>query len=59
MKATKTKMTITVEVLNIDSIPGLLFDAIKCLKEEADQGVLRKDDGDEIFWSTTRKEVEF
>lgn len=59
MKTTKVTFNITVEVLHINSVPGLLEEVIRAIMNENEQGMLHKDDGDEVYWSVKRDNVEF
>jgi hypothetical protein len=61
MKTSKITVSIVVEVLSIDSVPGLLYQVAELIStgEEKVSGNLRASDGDEISWETTSKEVKF
>ena len=59
MKATKTIVTITVEVLDLVVAPDLIETAAALIREETDSGTVSKTDGDTVTWSTERKEVAF
>ena len=59
MKATKITMTVTIEVLHIDIIPGLLQEVCQEILADNTQGELAKSDGDLISWSTKTKNVVF
>jgi hypothetical protein len=55
MKATKYTMSITVEVLSIDSINGLLTTLQEELHGEFTRGSLTADDGDTITWTVNQE----
>ena len=59
MKATKIKLVVHVEVLSVDSIPGLLAEIAGEIRNENESGHFDKNDGDCIMWELTKKEVEF
>ena len=59
MTATKTTMTIKIEVLSPDSIPGLLFEAMDRIGTECPNGSIGKADGDSISWESKNQEVSF
>jgi len=59
MKATKRTVTFTIEVLSMDSVLGVLQDAIQQINTEKPSGNLHYEDGDEITWKVVTKEVEF
>lgn len=59
MKAQKTTVTITMEALHIDSLRGLVADALNKIDDEYESGELVADDGDIIRWETKRVNVEF
>ena len=59
MKALKYTMTIKVEVLSIDAIPGIISEAMAQLDKEFKDGKLVADDGDMVEWTTEQESVEF
>lgn len=59
MKATKINLTVQIEVLSIDSIPGLLSELILEIGSEKIHGKLVADDGDSIIWNTNKHQVNF
>jgi hypothetical protein len=59
VKATKTTMTIKVEVLSLDSIPALLMEVAERVRHEFPNGSLTACDGDQVAWTAEQKEVEF
>lgn len=59
MKATKTTMTITIEVLSVDSIPALLSDVAERVRAEFPNGSLTACDGDHVEWKVEQKDVKF
>ena len=59
MKALKYTMTIKVEVLSIDAIPGIISEAMAQLDKEFKDGKLVADDGDMVEWNTEQERVEF
>ena len=59
MKALKYTMTITVEVLAVESIPALLSEAAAAIANETPRGHVEKADGDSIFWDTVAEDVDF
>jgi hypothetical protein len=58
MKANKITVTVIVEVLSIDCVPGLLAQASEQINNEFHNGQLIADDGDTITWNTKSKPVE-
>lgn len=59
MKATKTTLTIRIEVLSTDSIPGMIQDIVSQVLDEKGSGMFRYRDGDEISWDAVSENVEF
>lgn len=59
MKALKYTMTITVEVLAIESIPALIREAAMAIGNETPHGHIEKTDGDSIVWDTAAEDVDF
>ena len=60
MKAVKYTVTVTVEALSMDSVPGLIMEAAKLMAAaETPRGVIVKDDGDSLAWKTEAEDVEF
>jgi hypothetical protein len=59
MKAKKITMTITIEVLHVDSIPALLADVSNRIQSEFPEGSLTASDGDHVEWKAEQKDVEF
>jgi len=59
MKASKVIVTIRIEALSIDVLRGLLAEVAEHVDREIENGNLRMSDGDEVEWTTDRKEVEF
>jgi len=59
MKATKHTVTITVEVLSLDTVPGLLQECSEQMRKEYVNGELSADDGDKIKWEVKSVPVEF
>jgi len=59
MKATKHTVTITVEVLSIDTVPGLVQECVEQMRKEYVRGELKADDGDTVKWELTSNQVEF
>lgn len=59
MKADKVTVTIVVEALSIDCMPGLVDKAVDQIREEFENGMLVASDGDQVTWSTKRESVEF
>lgn len=59
MKATKTVVTITVEVLDLASAPALIDQVAALVLDETDNGTISKTDGDTVTWDTKRTEVAF
>ena len=57
MKAEKTKVTITFEVLSDGSIPGMAQEVLNQMTNEVANGTLRWEDGDEVNWETTKERV--
>ena len=59
MKAQKVKISIEVEVLSVDVLKSMLAAAVDQIEREAESGMLRMSDGDEVSWSVIREDVEF
>jgi len=59
MQADKFTVTIKVEVLSIDVVPGLLIEVAKIMEDENKAGYLSKEDGDSIKWETVSEKVNF
>jgi hypothetical protein len=59
MNANKTILTVTVEVLSIDSTPALLSDVAEQIRGEFHNGSLTSSDGDRVTWKTESTPVEF
>lgn len=59
MKANKVVVTITVEALSIDAVPGLVSQAVEQIQREMVPGELEADDGDAVLWKTSITPVEF
>lgn len=59
MLATKTVVTITVEVLDLACAPALIEQAASLIRGESDNGTITKTDGDMVTWETKRTEVSF
>jgi len=59
MKAIKYTMTINVEVLSVDIIPGLLAEVGDHIRNEFITGQLVADDGDSVAWDMQSKPVDF
>jgi plastocyanin len=59
MKATKFTVTVTAEVLSMDSVHALLMEANANIMHEFPNGSVTADDGDTVAWVTSKKEVEF
>jgi hypothetical protein len=59
MKANKVTVTITVEVLDIDSAPASIHDCARAIHDQNPHGELTSVDGDTVKWETKTEEVEF
>ena len=59
MKATRYTVRITINVLSFASCPALIAEAMQSIRAETEEGSIGKSDGDEIFWDTSKKELEF
>lgn len=59
MKANKVTVSIRIESLSIDVLRGMLAEVIEHVEREIENGSLRMSDGDQVEWSTERKEVQF
>jgi hypothetical protein len=59
MKAKKYKVKFEVEVLDINSVYGVLVDAIRIFENDNVNGEINKTDGDMVKWSTSSEEVTF
>lgn len=59
MKANKITVTITVEVLDINTVPAMVGHAVENIESEYVNGVLTATDGDQVKWETKSEKVEF
>ncbi len=59
MIATKTTVTITVEVLDLAVVPALIEQVASLIDDETDSGTISKTDGDTATWLTKRTDVAF
>lgn len=58
MRVNKVIVTVTVEALSIDCVPGLLAKAAEQIGSEFTDGQLSADDGDMVNWKTDRMKTE-
>lgn len=59
MQATKYTVTIELEVLSLDVVPGLLMEVEGIMSNENRTGSLLKEDGDCVKWGTKSERVDF
>ena len=59
MQATKFTVKIEIEVLSLDTVPGLIQEAVGIIQNENRAGSLAKEDGDFIKWGTKSERVDF
>jgi hypothetical protein len=59
MQANKYTLTIEVEVLSMDSIPGLLYEVCDVMQNENRTGSLLKEDGDCVKWGIKSERIDF
>ena len=59
MKAEKVTVTIVIEALHIDSVGGLVNEAVIRINSEFENGKQVASDGDSVDWKTERISVEF
>jgi len=59
MRAEKVTVTLQIDVLSIDSVPALLYEAAEHIRSEIEHAIITKSDGDTIDWDISRKPVEF
>ena len=59
MQATKFTVTIEIEVLSLDVVPGLLSEAASVMANENRTGSLLKEDGDFVKWGTKSERIDF
>jgi len=59
MQANKITFTIEIITLSIDSVPAILVELAKNIKEENTHGLIRKLDGNQIKWSHELEKVIF
>lgn len=52
MKLRVIEVTVKIEVLSVDSVPGLLHQAARRIEEEQISGAIYHDDGDQVEWQT-------
>ena len=59
MQANKFTVTVEIEVLSLDVVPGLLEEVANTMANENRTGSLLKEDGDCAKWGTKSKRVDF
>ena len=59
MQANKYTVTVEVEVLSLDSVPGLLSEVARIMDGENRSGSLLKEDGDFVKWGAKSERVDF
>ena len=59
MHATKYTVTIEVELLSLDALPGILYEVVELITNENRTGSLLKEDGDMVKWRTRSCRVDF
>ena len=59
MQANKIMVTIEIDVLSNDSVPGLLYEVADLMIAENRTGSLLKEDGDCVKWGTKTERVDF
>jgi len=59
MKADKTIVVITVEALDIGSVPSLINNVYDQIQRGYENGTTVANDGDAVSWTTKREPVEF
>ena len=59
MKATKYSVKIEIEVLDMESVPALVYSALEEIKNQFHDGELTANDGDYVLWDTEKRKVEF
>jgi len=59
MQANKFTVTIEVEVLSLDVVPGLIAEVANIMRDENRSGSLLKEDGDCVKWSSKSERVDF
>lgn len=59
MQATKFTVTVEIEVLSLDVVPGLLHEVAGIIINENRTGSLLKEDGDFVKWGTKSDRVDF
>ena len=57
MRAQKITVKVTVEVLDVASVPALMREMLDQLEKTTESGTLAMPDGDVINWVTTNKSV--
>ncbi len=58
MKATKIRVVVAVECLDVDAVSNLALKALSNFADGSEAGVLKFDDGDEVRWEITREEID-
>jgi len=58
LKATKYSVTIEVEALSLDAVPGLVMKAVQELQGECVKGSMQMNDGDTVSWIVLGRPVE-
>jgi len=59
MQANKFTVTIQIEVLSLDVVPGMLQEVTEIISNENRTGSLLKEDGDFVKWGTKSERVDF
>ena len=59
MQATKYKITVDIEVLSLDSVPGLLVEVAGIIRNENRAGSILKEDGDFCKWGASSERIDF
>lgn len=59
MKANKFTVSITVECLSMDSVPALIENVIRQIRDEKVSGSFDYSDGDLVSWDIFSEPVEF
>jgi len=51
------KVVVTVKVTSLDSVSALLVEIANAIRNENENGMLEKEDGDYVDWKTTSKRI--
>ena len=59
MQANKFTVTVEIEALSLNTVPGLLYEVAEAMQQENRTGSLLKEDGDYVKWGSKSERVDF